>query len=291
MNVWLRSRVIGVVVVAGLSLSACGGGERGEDTPSSAAPAPSGSAVSSPAPPTGAATGSSGATPTTPGPGDPAGTAAPAPPPAAPDPGLGDLQPMWPFTTLAQARAWQREHRSGGHQPWHLDAERTALAFTRSFLGFQEIDRVTTRSIGATRARVGVGLSGSEDSGSAAVVHLARLGTGRDAPWTVVGTKDTTFTLTSPAYGSVVRSPVTVGGRITGLDESIRVQVRQPSSDTVLGTACCTPAGGTGRLWSASVPFKGAKDAVLTVVASTGGHIAEVERFTVTAVRHAAAGG
>lgn len=33
------------------------------------------------------------------------------------------------------------------------------------------------------------------------------------------------------------------------------------------------------------MPFSGAEDPVLTIVASTGGHIAEVERFTVTAVR------
>ncbi|MGA5098583.1 hypothetical protein ACPCAC_14655 [Streptomyces lavendulocolor] len=100
-----------------------------------------------------------------------------------------------------------------------------------------------------------------------------------------MGTDDTTFTLTRPVYGSVARSPLTVGGRISGVDESIRVQVRQPSSRAPLGTSCCTPAGGSGQPWSASVSFKGAEDAVLTVVAATGGHIAEVERFTVTAVR------
>lgn len=79
--------------------------------------------------------------------------------------------------------------------------------------------------------------------------------------------------------------PLLTGGRITGVDERIRIQVRQPSSAAPLGTSCCTAAGGNGRHWKESVSFSGADDPVLTVVASTGGHIADVERFTVTAVR------
>jgi hypothetical protein len=113
-----------------------------------------------------------------------------------------------------------------------------------------------------------------------------RYGTGPDAPWEVVGTDDTTFSLTTPAYGSLVRSPMVTGGRISGVDESIRVQVRQPSSAAPLGTSpCCTPAGGNDQPWNVKVSFSGASDPVLTVVASTGGHVADVERFTITAVR------
>ncbi|MFF4229744.1 hypothetical protein [Streptomyces sp. NPDC001820] len=69
------------------------------------------------------------------------------------------------------------------------------------------------------------------------------------------------------------------------MDEGIRVQVRQPSSKAPLGTSCCISAGGDDQPWKQSVSFSGPRDRVLTVVASTGGHIAEVERFTVTAVR------
>ncbi|MGW3626153.1 hypothetical protein [Streptomyces sp. NPDC000880] len=191
---------------------------------------------------------------------------------------------MWPFATLAEAQAWQRDYRSSGHQPWHLDPEQTALSFAQGYLGFQSIDRITARTVSGLHARIGVAPRGPE-GGTAATIHLVRYGTGPDAPWEVVGTDDTTFTLTMPGYGSLVRSPMQTGGRITGVDESIRVQVRQPSSPTPLGTSCCTSAGGNGQLWKQSVSFSGARDRVLTVVASTGGHIAEVERFTVTAVR------
>ncbi|QGV76908.1 hypothetical protein [Streptomyces ficellus] len=288
MNIWLRFRLTGVVVVTGVSLLACSGtGERqAAPPPSSAAPgasSPSQPAHSSPsAQPSQPAATTGGRTPSKPAPDASTSSGAGG---VTPVPGLGRLQPIWPFTTPAQVQAWQRDYRRDGHQPWHLDPEQTALSFARGYLGFSEIDRVTSRTVTATQARIGVGVSGPESSGSAAVVRLVRYGTGRDAPWEVVGTDDTTFSLTKPAYGSVVRSPLAVGGRISGVDESLRIQVRQPSSQKPLGESCCVPAGGSGQPWSSSVSFKGAKDAVLTVVASTGGHIAEVERFTVTAVR------
>jgi hypothetical protein len=151
-------------------------------------------------------------------------------------------------------------------------------------LGFREIDRVSSRKVIGAHAHIGVAGSGPE-GGTAAIVHLVRYGTGTNAPWEVVGTDDTTFSLTAPRYGSLVRSPVVTGGRISGVDEGIRVQVRQLSSAAPLGSSCCTPAGGDKQPWKQSVSFTGARDRVLTIVASTGGHVAEVERFTVTAVR------
>jgi Immunoglobulin-like domain of bacterial spore germination. len=91
--------------------------------------------------------------------------------------------------------------------------------------------------------------------------------------------------LTTPVYGATAASPLLVGGRITGVDESIRVEIRQRTGDVLLGRFCCIPAGGNNTAWSARVPFHGATDRVVTVVASTGGHLAEVERFAVTGFR------
>lgn len=195
-------------------------------------------------------------------------------------------QPLWPFASRQQAEAWQQDYRSGGHQPWHLDAAQTALSFTNGFLGYTGIDRATTQTVGDVDAEVGVGFEIEPGRTlTAAVIHLVRLGTGTDAPWEVVGSADTDFTLTTPSYGASVTSPITVGGRITGVDESIRVQVRGPSSPATLGQTCCVPAGGEREPWEATVAFQGAADAVLTIAAATGGHVAQVERFTVTAVR------
>ncbi|MEV7803249.1 hypothetical protein AB0O28_09925 [Microbispora sp. NPDC088329] len=199
----------------------------------------------------------------------------------------GHYQPLWPFADEKQVRDWQEGYRSGGHQPWHLDAEQTALAFTQGFLGFTGVDQVVTRTVTGAHARVSVGIRGEGGGrpGIAAVVHLVRFGTGPDAPWEVVGTDDTTFSLTTPRYGALVSSPVTVGGRITGVDESIRVRVRGTGSAGPLGERCCVSAGGDDVPWSATVTFRAAAGRTLTLVASTGGHVAEVERFTVTGVR------
>jgi hypothetical protein len=195
-------------------------------------------------------------------------------------------QPLWPFASVAEAAEWQRRYRDGGKQPWHLDPEQTALSFTTGFLGFTEIDKVIARSIKADDARVSVGYKSSEGSTSvAAVIHLVRIGQGSDAPWEVVGTADTSLTLERPRYGATVDSPITVGGRISGVDESIRIDVRQVGSDKRLASACCLTAGGENQPWSTRVTFRGAKDGALTIVASTGGHVQTVERFAVTGIR------
>ncbi|GAA4551146.1 hypothetical protein [Pseudonocardia xishanensis] len=192
------------------------------------------------------------------------------------------FQALWPFADEAEAARWQSAYREGGHQPWHLDPGDTALGFAGA-LGLTGIDRVTSTEAGADEAWIGVGFALPDGRPTtAAVVHLARLGTGTDAPWEAVGTRDTDLTLDIPAYGVRVSAPFTVGGQITGVDESLRVQVRAAGTAALLGQACCLPAGGERRRWSTTVGASGRGTA--TVVVSTGGHVADVERFAVTAV-------
>jgi hypothetical protein len=218
----------------------------------------------------------------------PAPTLTPAATPTASDPsGTGFAhQPLWPFPDATVAAAWQDSYRTGGHQPWHLDAEMTALYFTQGYLGFTGIDRVTSSTTTGNDARVGVGftLPNGRDS-TAAVIHLVRFGTDADAPWEVVGTRDDTLVLDTPPYGSQVTSPITAGGTITGVDESLRLQVRQAGTQRPLGETCCIPAGGQTQRWTASVALEGAVDGALTLVVSTGGHVADVERFAITGLR------
>lgn len=195
-------------------------------------------------------------------------------------------QPLWPFANQAEVKVWQDGYRSGGHQPWALDADATALAFTTGYLGFTNVNVVVSHSITGDEALVTVGYPIEHHApGTAAVLHLAKYGTGDYVPWEVVGSKDTTLTLTQPAYGTTVRSPVKVGGRITGVDENLRVQVRQPSSEQPIGEAPGLPAGGQNTPWSTTVTFTGATAPALTIVAFTGGHYTDVERFAITAVR------
>ena len=121
---------------------------------------------------------------------------------------------------------------------------------------------------------------------TAAIIHLVLFGSGTYAPWEVVGTDDRTFTVDSP-YGGTARSPVTVGGTITGVDESIRVTVHTLSAQVPAGAYCCRAVGGIPSPWSASVTFLAAPGQVITIAAATGGHVAAVERFAVTGARAA----
>jgi hypothetical protein len=195
-------------------------------------------------------------------------------------------QPLWPFDSTADAAAWQQSYRAGGHQPWHLDAGLTALSFTQGYLGYTNVDTVldTTPSGGEVWVTVGFHNPNGQPVQSAAL-HLVRIGTGADAPWEVVGTRDTTLTLTTPNYGSTVRSPVTVGGRITGVDENLRVQILTLDKGTRVGKVSAIPAGGDDAPWQTTVTFTTARHTVLTIAVSTGGHIATVERFAITGVR------
>jgi hypothetical protein len=195
-------------------------------------------------------------------------------------------QPLYPFASRVEAQAWQQSYRSGGHQPWHLDAKLTAQAFTSGYLGFTELDLVTSSVTDSRGAHVGVGYRDPNGSRhTAAVLHLVRYGTEADAPWEVVGSDDATFSLEVPAYGSTVTSPLTVGGHITGVDENIRVAIRQLSSEAPLGQSASIPAGGNNQPWTTSVLFSRPSDTTLTIVASTGGHLQQVERFTIQGVR------
>jgi hypothetical protein len=206
-------------------------------------------------------------------------------PAVLPDTLAGGSLPLWPFATHSDAQSWQSAYRSGGHQPWHLDADQTALAFT-GFLGFTEVDQVVDRDVRAGEAHVTVGYATPDGRmATAAVIHLRRYGTGGDAPWEVVGTRDDDLTLEIPAYGTTAGAPLTVAGRISGVDENLRVQVRQASSAEPLGGSCCLPAGGADSPWQTTVSFTGATDPAITVVVSTGGHLQGVERFAITGLR------
>lgn len=192
---------------------------------------------------------------------------------------------LWPFPDRAAAAQWQRSFRSGGSQPWHLDSTATALGFTQGYLGFTGIDRVTSKESNGGEEWIGVGYAvpGGNREATAAVLHLVRIGTGEDAPWEVVGTRDAYLAVDTPAYGSAATWPLTVGGTVTGVDESLHVRVLGPAG--AAADSCCAPAGGENARWTVQVPLQTPRTGDLTVVVATGGHVVDVERFAITAVR------
>ena len=193
--------------------------------------------------------------------------------------------PLFPFASLAGVRAWQASYESGGHQPWHRSPDLTATAFA-AFLGYPDVTQVAQSAVSGGDAHVAVGIKLPDGTiSTAAIIHLVLFGSGTYAPWEVVGTYDRTFTVDRPAYGGTAASPVTAGGTITGVDESIRVTVHTLSAQVPVGAYCCRAAGGTRSPWSASVTFLATPGQVITIAAATGGHVAAVERFAVTGAR------
>lgn len=216
-------------------------------------------------------------------PSSPSSPSEPAPPAGARADLALDGLPLWPFSGYEQVRQWQAAPDAA---PWHRDAQATAVAFTTDYLGFTGLDTVVASDIGESEAKVTIGYQlESSRPATSAVVHLVRWGEGPDAPWEVVGTIDDSLTLTEPGYGSTISSPVTVGGRITGVDEGIHVRVLDPTAPAPVGDVCCLSAGGENTPWSRPVSITGASNATLTIVAATGGHAVDVERFAVTGVR------
>lgn len=156
---------------------------------------------------------------------------------------------------------------------------------SQNYLGYREVDQILGRKVSGDQAWVNVGIKlPNGDTSVAATVHLVKIGTGSDAPWEVVGTEDTTLSLTTPRYGSTITSPVTAGGRITGVDENLRVRIWRLGSGKA-GESAGVPAGGDNAPWSTKVRFSAPAGSVLTIAVSTGGHVAAVERFAITGVR------
>lgn len=194
-----------------------------------------------------------------------------------------DVLPIWPFSNPQEARNWQESYRQGGHSPWHVDAAFTAVAFTQGYLGFTELDQAIKTDIRGQDALVQVGFSPQEGQTPqvAATVHLIKYGSGPNTPWEVVGAEGSGIAVTTPEYGTAAHSPAMVSGTLTDAAGNVQIRFLQPGSEKPLAESQAIPVAGA---WRTTVPFTAKPDQVITVVAATGGHVADVERFAVTAV-------
>lgn len=194
-------------------------------------------------------------------------------------------KPIWPFTSYAEARQWQGDVAKSGSQAWHGDAVATATSYVQNVLGFTDLTvfRMLGPS-GSGGAHVQVGwVRPDKVVVTAAVLHLVRYGAAAGdvlAPWEVVGTDDDTLSLTSPAYGSLQTSPLTVGGLFTGVDGNLVVTVRNASGD-VIGKAPGLAAGGQARPWKERVTYRSTGKQLCVVVVFAGGALIQHSQFAI----------
>lgn len=142
---------------------------------------------------------------------------------------------IWPFRSQAQADAWRTDP---GTKAWAGDPVQTTQRFLADYLRVSGVVASVPRSFAAPPpGRFTVQLDSAE--GSAGRVELAQYGDG--GPWTVVSVGGTDLTVTTPRPDGRVTSPQRVSGRVTGVDESVRVEL-VTFSGVVVATAYA-PAG------------------------------------------------
>jgi hypothetical protein len=149
------------------SLVACGCG-------GTAAPAPATSTSATGTSSAGSAGTAGSATATTRAPATPATMQAPTAP-GTPTQTTGlpaRYLPLFPFASLADARAWQASYQSGGYQPWHRSPDLTATAFA-AFLGYTDVIQVAQSAVRGGDAHVAVGIKLPDGTiSTAAIIHL-----------------------------------------------------------------------------------------------------------------------
>jgi hypothetical protein len=202
--------------------------------------------------------------------------------------------PLWPYSDFTQASNAATIGCPDLPNGCVRSAPQTALDFVHQYLGFEDISRVTSTKITADQAHIGVGyLNPAGQPVTAAVLHLVkyeRYAASTSAPWEVVGSDDTTFSLETPKYGSTVGTSFAMGGHITGVDENIHSSGRSLLNTTVpVFDDCCLPAGGQNQAWSHEVGIPNllvlnAATVPVTLVASTGGHVQQHERFAIQGI-------
>jgi hypothetical protein len=153
----------------------------------------------------------------------PTATPQPTAPPAGSD--FSTTPPMlWPFTSDNEARSWER---SPGPRTWASDPDQVTRHFVQDFLGITGAsttlvsgDCIDCPSQHRPTTVIGVTVGGRR----VAAVQLAQVSDAK-GPWTVTGVLGADLTITSPRPGAAVSSPLSVTGRITGVDENVRLRL------------------------------------------------------------------
>lgn len=189
---------------------------------------------------------------------------------------------LWPFTSQQQADAWTADH---GSRPWAADQTSVAAHFVTDYLG---LSGVTADKTCATCTKV---LLTGSNGRTVGTVHLVgNGGQARNGPPYSVGSVDGgDLTVTTPAAGGVVSSPLRVSGRVTGVDESILLHLVSATGRDLASTS--TPAG-SALPWEASLTWTDRSWSTAGLVAkTTSAKDGSVTRVAIVTVRRGSSAG
>jgi hypothetical protein len=146
---------------------------------------------------------------------------------------------FWPFASAAEAEA------ADPPAAWTTDGLEVGRRLVRDVLGLADVTVVQTcTSCEALTLKVG-----SEDVGTITLGHYTVHGT---RVFTVADVSGTDLTVTSPKAGAAVVSPLSVTGRITGVDENVQLRLLSTAGKEL--AAAGAPAG-TAVPWSATLTW------------------------------------
>jgi hypothetical protein len=164
---------------------------------------------------------------------------------------------IFPFNSAPEEATWETAY-ADGHQPWKADPTAVSQLWVQNYLGYGDVDQVVSKTVNAASADVTLGRTMTAEQKrtvSVTVVHLVKYANA----WIVVGATDpaaapNALSLSSPAAGTLASSPLKVTGPGYGVDEAIKLDVRDARSATSYGVGHASFGSGTPE-WSASVSF------------------------------------
>lgn len=176
---------------------------------------------------------------------------------------------IFPFTSAAAEQQWETDLADGGSN-WQTQPVDVATRWVADFLDAPSVDRVLSQTpvdggdaVDVTLGRVIEG----ENPNAVPVtkVHLVQFG----KAWIVTDASDPMgyLTVSTPEPGAAISSPVDVTGPAFGVDEGLKVEVRDATSSTSYGDANTSFGGGSGN-WSVSVHFQDPTGIVGALVAT-----------------------
>ena len=176
---------------------------------------------------------------------------APTVPVVAPDfPNLA----IFPFTTATAEQGWEQDYANGGTQ-WEADPAQVATHWVQNYLDQPSVDRVVDTTDDGEDKLVTLGRVLQAESHQLFKVTTVRL-TPFNKAWIVVGASDPNglLSIDSPDPGGTVLTPVTVSGPAFGVDEVVKIDVRDATSETSYGSNNANFGNGSPP-WQVAVNF------------------------------------
>ena len=197
--------------------------------------------------------------------------------------------PVWPFSSTAEAVAWQKTAATNPDQ-WRLDPRGVAERFVGSlklpkmqFSGTSHVARDNgTATVDVNRIEPTTGRTTRLGT-----VLLSRWSHGVDAPWGVVGVTSSPgaalpLAITSPKSGATVGSPLPVSFTLTGAEDDVFVSAWAAGATSPSATKhIVTAIGATVTL--TSLPTSG-RGYVVVADGNSGGDSLQISRLAVVPV-------